>query len=549
MDGQQEKEVTELTIPRICGGPLKVTLKPGNHIFVVGANGSGKSALIQHLVSSNRLRAFRRISAHRQTWFESEGIDLTPRARREYGEHISQWEVQNSARWRDEFSQQKQDAVFFDLVASENFLARRAKLLVQKGNLEEARRVVLEEVAPFATVNELLAQGSLNVKLELTEDEEILAYNHCGGDLYSLAKMSDGERNAAILAATVVTAKSGTILLIDEPERHLHRAVIEPFLTGLFQQRNDCTLIISTHEIALPVSNPSASILIVRSCKWNGDVASAWDVNLLEPNTELPEDLKRAILGARKRVLFIEGDDASSLDLPLYSALFPGVSILSKGGFSEVQKAVAGLRRAQGHHHVEAFGLIDRDNLSEDEVKRLAKGFVFALNVYSVEALFYCSESIAAVAHRQAETLGRDADEMFEAATKAALDALHGSNNAERMAARRCERIVRNQIGSCLPNWKDIMGRAQVNFSFSVESPFPGELAQYRKLLSNSRLDQLVARYPLRETDALDAVSRALEFRTRDLYQQTLIARVREDTTLAQKIRDRTGPLSSILSK
>ena len=510
MDSQQEKEVTELTIPRICGGPLKVTLKPGNHFFVVGANGSGKSALIQHFVSSIPNGGFRRISAHRQSWFQSEGIDLTPRARREYGEHISQWEVQNRARWRDEFSQQKQDAVLFDLVASENFLARRAKLLVQEGHLEEARRIVLDEVAPFATVNELLAQGSLNVKLELTEDEEILAHNHCGGDLYSLAKMSDGERNAAILAATVVTAKSGTVLLIDEPERHLHRAVIEPFLTGLFQRRNDCTLIISTHEIALPVSNPSASVLIVRSCKWDGDVASAWDVNLLEPNTELPEDLKRAILGARKRVLFIEGDDASSLDLPLYSALFPGVSIVSKGGFSEVQKAVAGLRKAQGHHHVEAFGLIDRDNLSEDEVKRLAKGFVFALNVYSVEALFYCAESIAAVAHRQAETLGRDADEMFEAATKAALDALHGSNIAERMAARRCERIVRNQIGLCLPNWKDIMGRAEVNFSFSVESPFPSELAQFRELLSDSRLDQLVARYPLRETDALDAVSRAL---------------------------------------
>ena len=387
MDGQQEKEVTELTIPRICGSPLKVTLKPGDHIFVVGANGSGKSALIQHLVSSNRLRAFRRISAHRQTWFESEGIDLTPRARREYGEHISQWEVQNSARWRDEFSRQKQDAVFFDLVASENFLARRAKLLVQEGNLEEAQRVVSEEVAPFAMINELLAQGNLNVKIELTEDEEILADNHCGGDLYSLAQMSDGERNAAILAATVVTAKSGTVLLIDEPERHLHRAIIESFLTGLFRQRPDCTFIISTHETALPVSNPSASTLIVRSCKWNGDEASAWDVNLLEPNTELPEDLKRAILGSRKRILFVEGDDESSLDLPLFNVLFPGISVVPKGSCADVMSAVNGVRGSVNLHRVEAFGLIDRDNRPADEIERLANIFVFALDVYSVEAL------------------------------------------------------------------------------------------------------------------------------------------------------------------
>ena len=108
--------------------------------------------------------------------------------------------------------------------------------------------------------------------------------------------MSDGERNATILAATVLTVEPGTVLLIDEPERHLHRAIIEPFLSALFRQREDCTFVVSTHEIALPIVNPDVSVLMVRSCEWNGDTAKSWDVAVLDPNTELPEELKRAIL-------------------------------------------------------------------------------------------------------------------------------------------------------------------------------------------------------------------------------------------------------------
>ena len=133
--------------------------------------------------------------------------------------------------------------------------------------------------------------------------------------------MSDGERNAAIIAATVLTVEAGTTLLIDEPERHFHRSIIEPFLSALFERRRDCTFVVSTHEIGLPVGNPEARVIMVRSCEWNGDRPKAWDVEVLEANTDLPEELKRAILGARRRILFVEGK-SSSLDLPLYNALF-----------------------------------------------------------------------------------------------------------------------------------------------------------------------------------------------------------------------------------
>ena len=136
---------------------------------------------------------------------------------------------------------------------------------------------------------------------------------------------------------------------------------------------------VSTHEIALPISDQEANTLIVRSCNWNGDRAIAWDIDLLEANTDSAGGPKTSILGSRKRILFVEGDSSGSLDLPLYSSLFPGISILPKGGCANVLRAVSGLRGSEGIHHVEAFGLIDRDNRPEDEVKQLASEHVYAL--------------------------------------------------------------------------------------------------------------------------------------------------------------------------
>ncbi len=325
-------------IPRTSGKqPLQITLEAGDRLFMVGANGSGKSALIQHLVSSLSNKKFKRISAHRRTWLTSGNITITPERRRKLNPHFIQQELQPDARWRDFNEEEKHSAVLFDLVAKENSRAREIARYIDNQETNSAEQVASKSVQPFKQLNELLAFGTLTVSLENSKGEEILAQHGNGGGKFSIEKMSDGERSAAIMAATVLTVEPGTVLLIDEPERHLHRAIIEPFLSALFNQRKDCTFVVSTHEIALPVANPDARILMVRSCTWEDATAKAWNVEVLKPNTELPEELKLAILGARERLLFIEGG-SSSLDLPLYNALFPRLSVVPKGEIALTSK-------------------------------------------------------------------------------------------------------------------------------------------------------------------------------------------------------------------
>lgn len=524
---------------------LRIPLGTSDRLFIVGANGSGKSALIQHFVTSNQGASIRRLSAQRQNWFSSGSIDLTPKTRRDIATQSQNYDSRDDARWMDRNAEQRLSAVLFDLVADENARARSIAIHVDNNDTDKATEISTETRSTFIQLNELLTLGSLTVALENSEDEEILA-RHRGGQDFSLAKLSDGERNAIIIAATVLTIEPGTVLLIDEPERHLHRSIIKPFLSALFECRTDCPFVISTHEIALPAANPDARVLMLRSCTWNGDAPNAWDIQMLERNSPLPEELNLAILGSRSRILFVEGT-LSSLDQPLYNVLFPDVTVISRGGCSNVQKAVAGLREAIQYHRVEAFGLVDRDDRTTNNVDELAQDGVFALDVHSAEAIYYGSIALTAVAQRQAESLDLDADKLVRTAIETAIASLKKDGVAERMAARRRERVLRDLVVSQIPGWKSILESAAAEINLSVASPYDVELKRFRELVDAAQWDQLVARYPLRESPAFGLVAKSLQCVSNNIYEQTLLSRLHADDDLVARLRIMVGPLSQAL--
>ena len=538
----------DLTIPKTSGDPLTMPVEVGEQLYVVGANGTGKSALFQHWVSLMGASVVKRIAAHRQTWLPSGNLAFTAQSRKRFEQNRMQWDSQQDARWKEESPAERQSAVLFDLVAKDNTRYRVIGQYIDDKNPTEATTFATKSTSLFKQLNDLLDLGTLKISLKNSNDEEILAQRKDNDLSYSMAQMSDGERAAAIMAANVLVADPGTTFLIDEPERHLHRSIIEPFLSALFAQRKDCAFVISTHEIALPMANPKARVVLLRSCVWSGNTATAWDAEVLNSGAELPEDLKRDILGARRRILFVEGT-ANSLDLPLYGVLFPELSVIPKGGCHSLIRAVNGLRESYNFHHVEVFGLIDRDDRPENEVAKLGKDNIFALDVCSVESLYYCSDAVTAVADRQAKSLGCESDEMVRMATEGALDAINNADDLrERMAAKRCERLVRSEVESLVPDWRTIKQSGEhLQFPASVESPYPGELTRFKELESSEDLDGLIARYPLRESNVFDKITQALRCIDRADYERMVVARVREDEDLACKLKQRIQPLAELL--
>jgi len=163
-----------------------------------------------------------------------------------------------------------------------------------------------------------------------------------------------------LIAGNVLTAPPGTLLIIDEPERHLHRSIISPLLSQLFQHRSDCAFVVSTHDHNLPLEFPDARTLLLRSCTFNGQTVQSWKADELPSDSSNDDSLKRDLLGARRRILFVEGSE-SSLDKTIYALIFPAVSVIPKGSCHEVERAVGSVRAGETFHWLRAFGIVDGD--------------------------------------------------------------------------------------------------------------------------------------------------------------------------------------------
>ena len=165
----------ELTIPRISGDSLTIRLDTGQQLYVVGANGTGKSALFQHWVTSVGNPPIKRIAAHRQMWLPSGNLDFTAQSRKQYEQNRMHWDREDNARWMEHSPAQRQSAVLFDLVAKDNTRYRTIGQYIDNNSQEEATAFALQSESPFKQLNDLLRLGTLTVSLRNSNDEEILA--------------------------------------------------------------------------------------------------------------------------------------------------------------------------------------------------------------------------------------------------------------------------------------------------------------------------------------------------------------------------------------
>jgi ABC-type cobalamin/Fe3+-siderophores transport system ATPase subunit len=363
-----------LTFEQNTAYPISLDLDEGGVLFVLGANGTGKSSLMQRFYTQTRPLS-RRISAHRQTWFTSNTVDLTPSSKRSTEENIANTDTNSYSRYRDDYAAQRASMTIFELIDAQNVRARGIAAAVDSADLDDAVKRSLAE-APLKAINSLLHQSNIPIEIDVVENEQIVARKN-GGPPYSIAELSDGERNALLIAGDVLTAKPGALLIIDEPERHLHRSIISPLLTLLFAKRKDCSFIIATHDIDLPLDNEHAQVLLVRSASYVGSYVRAWQADLLDAGDQIDEDIKRDVIGARRRILFVEGRE-DSLDKPLYSLIFPMVSVVAKDSCKAVEQAVVGLAEAESLSWVKAWGIVDGDSQSAERVEQLAQRSVLA---------------------------------------------------------------------------------------------------------------------------------------------------------------------------
>ncbi|SLN77206.1 hypothetical protein ROG8370_03949 [Roseovarius gaetbuli] len=167
------------------GHQTEIELADGVAVFVVGANGSGKSALITQLSKATTALKVIRIAAHRQSWLHSSSVDLTPKSRRDLQRNISSRDRQDDSRWKDDYAQPRTQAALFDLANARNRVSREVLELLKADAVEEATTTA-KLPSPLEAMNDILAVSSLSVRLSINDDGDILA-SHDGAAAFSIS--------------------------------------------------------------------------------------------------------------------------------------------------------------------------------------------------------------------------------------------------------------------------------------------------------------------------------------------------------------------------
>ncbi len=267
--------------------------------------------------------------------------------------------------------------------------------------------------------------------------------DHWYENRYDGSELSDGERVAIYLIAQCLSVPKYTSLIIDEPELHLHKAIVAPFWDALEAEREDCLFVYITHDLDFAASRNTATKIWMK----NYDGVN-WNWEIIPENSELPEELILKVMGSRQPILLVEGQSGKN-DHIIYQAIYPNYLVIPMGGYEDVIKAVNALRQMQIDRQWSAYGLIDRDFRTDKQVEELQSEGIFCTEVTEVENLLCVPELIKLMA----EHLDMNPLEVSNAVTDFVIDVVLAKDIEHQTSKRtitHIEHFLNNNFGDKL---------------------------------------------------------------------------------------------------
>lgn len=385
-----------ITLPKRTDNQPPIVLSGKQQITVVGANGSGKTRFMNQMMLELGGKAFF-ISALKALF------PIKDRAELSCGTITSCYEaVLTRAMFVKPAAETEFEMLLFMLMSDEvaDMFDYRLAVLQNEGNslpgipatkIDQVVRL-WKEVFPKNDVEH--SRGSIKFSNRFAEGP------------FNPMRLSNGEKAVFYYIGASLYAPTGSVIFVESPTMFLHRTITQSLWSAIEGQRPDCTFVYLTHDIEFPTSRTDNMTIWVRGC----DIAAnAWDYELIRPHERLSEQLIIDLSGSRKPVLFVEGDDSHSLDYKLYSLIFPEYTVKPMGSCNKVIETVRSFNDIQSFHHLDSYGIVDRDRRREAEIQYLHNKKIYVPDVAEIENLLMLEEVIKAVARQR----GRNDADVF----------------------------------------------------------------------------------------------------------------------------------------
>ncbi|WP_313598820.1 AAA family ATPase [Pseudomonas sp.] len=371
-----------LTIPTI-DGDASLTLEEGTSTILVGANGAGKSRLAVFLEDAGG-EEIHRISAHRALELKPEVPKIKESQalkRLRFGHaaddvHLGyrsgyRWGSKAASKLLNDF-----DFLLQCLFAEQSRTALATHKNSRAGNSLPAIATKFEQLQTIW--EHLLPHREL-----LFSGDDIQVRVPGNNTPYSAADMSDGERAIFYLIGQVLVASDNSVLVIDEPELHIHRSVMSKLWDQLESARPDCAILFITHDLEFAASRVGLKY-VIRDYRPAGPT---WAIDAIPSDTGFSEEVTTLLLGSRRPILFVEGD-TNSLDNAVYRCAYPKWTVMPRGSCQDVIRAVATLRSNTAFTRIHCAGIVDADGYEPTEIESLGRSGIAVLPVSEIENLF-----------------------------------------------------------------------------------------------------------------------------------------------------------------
>ncbi len=175
----------------------------------------------------------------------------------------------------------------------------------------------------------------------------------------------------------------------------MHRAIQSRLWDAIEAARPDCALIYITHDLDFAAERTAAAKYFVRDFK----PPQQWEIEELPTDIQLLAHVIAEIAGSRRPILFVEGE-RGSLDLCIYRSHYADFTFIPIGSCEHVIHSVGVYRASAALHRLgQAYGLIDADDRTPEEVAYLQTISVYVLPVAEIENILLLPAIFLALAN------------------------------------------------------------------------------------------------------------------------------------------------------
>lgn len=372
--------VYETTLPQILENLKVIKLfsfisKVNATTVIIGANGAGKSSLINEL-RKNNIDEMYVLPAQKLLYFVSNMHNRNGIIKEKYIQDLKEVNI-------------KYDTI--DLYPTEiandfsNTFTKLITLLVKDYTNIVTRRSRNEKDLPLTLwdrVEQIWNQIFPDIIFELEPDDRVVKVEQ-NGSKYSINGLSDGERCILFYIGNVLLAPENSYIIVDEPETFLNPAVYNELWDLLISERPDCQFIFASHNMDFVQSRTNATYIWCKKFEAPYDL----DYQVLEETQEMPLSLLTEVSGTKKPILFCEGTK-TSIDYQIYSKLFSDFCFVKPvQGHKQVIQHTKAYNNLQHLHGNTAYGIIDNDWMNESSIQEQKEQNIFVLPFNEVEMM------------------------------------------------------------------------------------------------------------------------------------------------------------------